>query len=281
MILDTHVHVVADDRDRYPVRDDPPDWPLVTGTDLIAQMDANDVDRAMLVQSFFTYGFDNSYALDCAAAAPDRFDVVVVIDQTEQGAAALLSHLVLERGVRGVRLMPKGMPEGVLWDPRTFPVWERAGELGIPVLVAAEIQHVPAMPAVLERFPEVTVCFEHMWGIEIDRPPFARLAPVVDLARFPNVHLKLAPNNSFAARDADVAPRELYDHLIECFGPRRLMFGTNFPAHPARFGSYAERVEVMRQDLSYLEPADRDAFFGGNAERIWPAGERSTDDSER
>ncbi|HEY1777233.1 MAG TPA: amidohydrolase family protein [Solirubrobacteraceae bacterium] len=271
MIIDTHVHVVAGDRARYPVLPDPPPWPVVTGAALANHMSSVHVERAVLVQSFFTYGFDNSYAIDCAAADPSRFQVVAVIDQLAPDAADVLATLVRDHGVRGVRFMPKGMPEGVLWDPRTFPVWERAGELGIPITVAAEIQHVPQMPAVVERFPEVDVCFEHMWGIEVDAPPFVALEPVVALARLENVHLKLAPNNSFAARDAGIPPRALFDHLIEHFGIARLMWGSNYPAHEPKFGAYADRVHIMQEDLSYLPDADRKAFFAGNAARLWPA----------
>jgi predicted TIM-barrel fold metal-dependent hydrolase len=270
-IIDTHVHVVASDRGRYPVLAAPPAWPTVTGESLAADMDAHDVTRALLVQSFFTYGFDNSFVIDCAAADPDRYQVVCVIDQTAADAPEVLTQLVSDHGVRGVRLMPKGMPEGVLWDPKTFGVWERAGELGIPVTVAAEIQHVPEMPEVVERFPDVRVCFEHMWGIEVGAPPFARIEPVVALARFPNVLLKLAPNNCFAAREAGTPPRALFDHLIRHFGIERLMFGSNYPAHPAKFGDYAARVNIMREDLSYLSEDDQAAFFGGNAARVWPA----------
>ena len=275
-MIDTHVHVVAPDRERYPVLADPPAWPTVTGSALSADMDAEGVTRALLVQSFFTYGFDNSYAIDCAAADPARYQVVCVIDQTAPDAPERLAWLVREHGVRGVRLMPKGMPEGVLWDPKTFGVWERAGELGIPVTVAAEIQHMPRMPEVVERFPDLTVCFEHMWGIEVDRPPFSQLKPVVALAGFANVRLKLAPNNCFAAREAGIRPRALFDHLIEHFGIGRLMFGSNYPAHPSRFGDYAARVAIMREDLSYLSDDEQEAFFCSNAARVWPVDAPST-----
>jgi predicted TIM-barrel fold metal-dependent hydrolase len=269
-MIDTHVHVVAPDRDRYPVRENPPAWPAVTGDALAASMDAQGVTRALLVQSFFTYGFDNSYAIDCAVADPGRYQVVCVIDQTAPDAPEVLTRLVRDQGVRGVRLMPKGMPDGVLWDPRTFGVWERAGELGVPLTVAAEIQHLLEMPQVVERFPDVTACFEHMWDAGIGAPPFTQLEPLVALARFPNVWLKLAPNNCFAAREAGIPPRALFEHLIGHFGIERLMFGSNYPAHPAKFGDYAARVSIMREDLSYLSENEQAAFFGGNAARAWP-----------
>jgi predicted TIM-barrel fold metal-dependent hydrolase len=56
-----------------------------------------------------------------------------VIDQTAPSAAETLSRLVREHGVRRIQLTSMDMPHGVLWDPRTFPVWERAAEAGIPV----------------------------------------------------------------------------------------------------------------------------------------------------
>ena len=270
MIFDTHVHVISADRERYPMLENPPEWPVTTGKRLSSEMEAVGVERAMLVQSFFAYGFDNRYAIDCAAADPRRFQVVAVIDQLAPDAAATLETLVKRNGVRGVRLMPKGMPDGVLWDERTYALWEKAGELGIPITVAAEIQHHGRnLAGIVERFPQVRVAFEHMWGISIDPPPFASLAPVIDLARFPNVHLKLAPNNSHAARDAKVSPRALFDHLFAAFGIDRVMWGSNYPAHPAKFGVYADRLKIMQDDLSYLPEADQEAFFSRNAERLW------------
>ena len=275
MIIDTHVHVVSDDRRAYPMLDGAPDWPVTMDLTLLRDMDALGVDHAMLVQTFFTYGFDNRYAIACAKRHPERFQVVAVIDQTTPDAADVLSDLVENHDVRGVRLMPKGMPEGVLWDPKTFPVWRRAGELNIPLTVAAEIHHVPYMPAVVERFPEVAVCFEHMWGLEIDPPGYQQIAPVLELAQFPNVRLKLAPNNSFAARDAKVEPATFFGLLAETFGVERLMWGSNYPAHTQKFGTLADRLKIMQADFSFLSEADRARFFGGTAQSLWPFNERA------
>jgi predicted TIM-barrel fold metal-dependent hydrolase len=125
-ITDTHVHVVAPDRDRYPVLENPPAWPSVTGGALAADMDALGVTRALLVQSFFTYGFDNSYAIDCAAADPARYQVVGVIDQTAPDAPEVLTRLVREHGVRGVRRRPSASGSARVssafrspWQPRS------------------------------------------------------------------------------------------------------------------------------------------------------------------
>lgn len=270
MIVDTHVHVVSDDRQSYPMRDDAPDWPVTTAESLVAEMDTLGVSHAMLVQTFFTYGTDNSYAIHAAARYPSRFQTVCVIDQARADAPDILTDLVHNHGVRGLRLMPKGHKPGILWDPATFPLWRSAGELGIPVTVAAEIEHIPHMPAVVERFPEVRICFEHMWALDVGQPPFERIKSIFDLARFPNVSLKLAPNNSFAAREAGIPPKAFFQTLVEHFGIGRMMWGSNYPAHCRKFGNLADRLRIMQDDFSFLGSDDRERFFGANALALWP-----------
>lgn len=270
MIVDTHVHVVSSDRERYPVLAGAPDWPITEVDRLLADMDTLAIDRALLVQTFFTYGVDNRYMIDAAARHPDRFQTVCVIDQKAADAPDVLTDLVRNHGVCGLRLMPKGHPEGVLSDPRTFPVWKRTQELGIVVTVAAELEHLPAMPAVVERFPEAKICFEHMWALEVGDPPYPGVRAILALARFPNVYLKLCPNNSFAAREGKGTPQQFFGMLIEHFGIERMMWGSNYPAHAARFGDLAARLRIMQEDFSFLDAPARQRFFGGTALQLWP-----------
>lgn len=135
MIVDTHVHVVSDDRKKYPQIKDTehagsaptvadigqPEWPALTVETLLSTMDECGIDRALLVQTYFTYHFDNSYMIDAALAHPKRFLSVCVIDQLAKDAPDLLTELVEKRGVRGLRMMG-ARGKGVLGDPRTFPL---------------------------------------------------------------------------------------------------------------------------------------------------------------
>jgi L-fuconolactonase len=270
LIVDTHVHVVSGDRDRYPVLPKAPDWPITEVAELVVAMDALAIERALLVQTFFTYGTDNSYMIDAAGRNARRFQTVCVIDQTAPNAPDILSKLVENHGVRGVRLMPKGHPPGVLSNPQTFPVWQHAIDLGIPVLVSAELEHLPEMPAVVERFPQATVCFEHMWALELGDPPYPRINAIFELARFPNVKLKLCPNNSYAAREGNGSPRHFFGMLVERFGANRLMWGSNYPAHTQKFGNLRDRLQIMEQDFSFLSEVERRWFFAETAFSVWP-----------
>jgi L-fuconolactonase len=270
LIVDSHVHVTAASREAYPQLASAPDWPVTPIQNLVVSMDALGIAAAVLVQTFFTYGTDNRYAIDAAAQYPSRFKVVCVIDQTAPSAPATLTDLVRNHGVCGLRLMPKGHPEGILSDPATFPVWETATELNIPVTIAAEAQHLPHMPPLVKRFPAVPICFEHMWGLEFGSTPLQQIKPILDLADFPNVFLKLCPNNSHAIRKTALKPRSFFGAIVERFGPRRLMWGSNFPAHTQKFGSLADRLRIMQEDFAFLSAEENSWFFAGTALSLWP-----------
>ena len=283
MIVDTHVHVVSDDRTAYPqvsdgahgagapsVRDiGQPEWPPLTGEQLVQMMDQCGIDRALLVQTYFTYHFDNRYMVDCARRWPRRFASVCVIDQLAPEAPDVLSDLVENHGVRGLRMMG-ARAMGALADPRTFPLWRRAEELRIPICIGARIEELADVRAPLERFPGVPVALEHVWGIDVGDPPYDRLKVLWEMAAFPNVRLKTAPNNSHAARAGKGSPREFFGKLVDAFGARRIMWGSNYPAHWHHYGGIKERLAIMAEDFAFLGAADRAWIFGEAALTLWP-----------
>ncbi len=70
MIVDTHVHVMSNDRVRYPMLQSAPAWATrggVSTDELIPAMDAAGVDRAILVQAVTSYAGDNAYHADRSA----------------------------------------------------------------------------------------------------------------------------------------------------------------------------------------------------------------------
>jgi L-fuconolactonase len=284
MIVDTHVHIVSDDRKKYPrtsdrapdasapsVRDvGQPEWPAFTIETLIEKMDENGIDRALLVQTYYTYQVDNTYMIDCALSHRDRFQSVCVIDPLAPDAPDLLSELVKEHSVRGLRMMD-GLGKNVLGDKRTFPLWERASALGIPVCISARISELPDARAPIERFTNVKVALEHPWGLDVGDPPYDKLKPLWDMARYPHVYLKTAPNNSHAAREGKSTPRQFFGKLIESFGAKRIMWGSNYPAHWHKYGHIKERLQIMEEDFSFLSAEERRWIFGETALSLWPS----------
>src|SRR5262249_5253878 len=143
-----------------------------------------------------------------------------------------LTYWVKQRGVRGIRLFTTTETEGSwLDDPHTFPVWERAASLGIPICIMTLFHQIPRVRTMLERFPAVTVALDHLAMPRLSAAPLNKgVQPLFDLARSQNLYLKFSTVTLSAARKGKSAPKGLFTRLIDHFGARRLMWGSNFPA---------------------------------------------------
>lgn len=273
-LVDTHVHVIAADRTRYPltpfggrlgewVEEHP-----VTAEELLAAMDGAGVARAVLVAAGSAYGVNNDYAADSAAARPDRFVSACIIDMTAADAADRLEYWVRERGMRGLRLFTTPDPAAPWLDaPSSYPVWRRAEALGITLSVQAGPSHLARIRSMAERFPGVRVALDHLGNaVRGDRAelPEALLA----LAELPNIYLKWSSVNLDAVAQAGVPFQAVLEPLLERFGAGRLPWGSNYPAtyHTA----YEGLVRAGLGAAAFVAEADRVLLFGGAALRLYP-----------
>ncbi len=277
MIVDTHVHVVAPDQQRYPFS--PAGgfrmrglgaWNTehpVSAEQMLATIAGAGVDRAVVVQPFSAYGFDNNYHADSAAAHAARLGSVCTVDPVAADGAERLTYWVRERGMQGLRLTTS--QEGSrLDDPRAFPVWERAGELGIPICVLTSPEHWPAARIMASRFPRVPVLLDHAGGIGA-----GQTAEIVDeligLAALPNVQLKVSTVNFAPLAALGETGLARWRRIVAAYGAERLLWGSNYPV--SQEGSYADMARLGERALPFLSDAQREAMLGGNALRFWPA----------
>ena len=282
MIIDTHSHIIAPDKVKYPLQ--PYGLDQGTGTDrrpaswfedvpasaeqLLHEMDVAGVDGALLVQAMGAYSYDNAYVADSAVAYPDRFSSVVIVDMEASGPADTLRYWA-ERGARGVRLFAITKPMASWLDePRSFPVWEAAAELAMPVVIALLPTLLPQLRNVLERFPDVPVALDHFAFPNLEGgPPYANAPEHFALADFPNLHLKVSSNLLERAEEMGGA-RPFIETLVERFGAERLMWGSDYSQTHDR--SYAELLGLAEDASAGLSSAARAAYLGGTALRLWP-----------
>jgi len=284
VIVDTHVHVFTDDRKRYPqIRDTAragsipsiteigqTEWPLTTVETLIGMMDEAGIAKATLVQAYFVYEYDNRYTVDATLAHRARFASIVVLDPLDPDSPEALTRLVKEQGVTGLRFMRGRLPASSLGEPATFPLWERMQALGVPLAVNDRVAELPKIRKAMERYPGVKVAFEHAWGHKVGAPPeFSVLEPLFAFADNPNVYIKTAINNLAAAREGGGTPEQLYEKLVRVFGAKRIMWSSNYPAHP-RFGGIRERLEESKKPLAFLSREEQDWIFGKTALSVYP-----------
>lgn len=193
-----------------------------------------------------------------------------ILDPTQSDTPDRLSYWVKQRGVCGLRLFTTTETESTwLDDPRTFPVWERAASLGIPICIMTYFHQIPRVRTVLERFPTVNVALDHLAMPRLsDGPPYDSVQPLFELVRYPNLYLKFSSVSLDEARSGKSSPKQLFTRLIDRFGATRLMWGSNFPATHDR--SLKDQLHLAREELSFLPQEDQRWIFGETALTLWP-----------
>jgi len=273
IVVDAHVHVVAKDEAAYPFSPRPLSGPWYreaphSAEDLLACMDEAGVERAVLVQPVGAYAYDNRYAADSAARHPARFSGVCCVDPEAAGAREQLHHWIGERGMRGVRLF--ALSRGASWldDPRTFPLWELATELGAPLVVTIFAEQLPQLRRLLAAFPQAPVALDHCGFPALAGARWREAEPLFALADCANLHLKVSTHVlDAAARHGE--PGAFVGELVARFGAERILWGSDFCQTHDR--PYAELARLGRAAFAGLAAREQALCLGGNALRLWPA----------
>ena len=277
-VIDIHPHIIADDTKRYPLAPlggHQSDWSRtrpVTTEQMIAAMDKAGVAKAAIVQASTCYGHDNSYVADAVAAHPDRFTGVFSVDVLAPDAPERMRHWVGKK-LTGMRLFTIGstMTEQASWldDPKTYPAWDCAGELGLSICLQMSAKAFPQMIKMLERFPKVRVILDHMGRPALeDGPPYAAAESLFALAKYPTVYLKVTERNFTGSRKGKATPESFFAKAVSAFGASRLAWGSNYPSSE---GSLPELLALAKSSLKSLPQADQDWIFAKTAQSLYPA----------
>ena len=243
---------------------------------LLYQMERHGVRYGHLVQ--IGGYFDNTYQEQALARHPGRLVHIVQVDWTRPDAVAQLEALVARGNVSGLRLRPESRSPGE--DP--LAIWRAAARLRLAITVSGNLDTFTSeeWPRVLGAVPEVPVVIEHLGSVNTpdgEAAPWPRRRQVMDLARFPNAHLKLHGLGEFATRASPVrvpfpfaepVPPFL-DWAYDAFGPQRLMWGSDHSLVSSREG-YGLALRLPLEHFAAHSEADRRAIFGGTALRVFP-----------
>jgi L-fuconolactonase len=268
-IIDPHVHVWKHDPRfpfaagaRVPERDAAPET-------LLGLMKANGVARTVIIQVIH-YRYDNSYLSSVLKQYPGFFKGVCRVDPLDPAAPDHLTHIHEEPGFRGVRLSPSADSAGDwIRGPLMPPLWERCRSLGVPMTLLAPIGRMPDAARLIERFPDLTVVIDHMADCPVDQP--RELDKLIALVRYPRVFVKIShtwslSKQAYPWRNSQALVKRLYD----AFGPRRLMWATDWPIVENVAATYAQALTVVRDGMDFLNAEDKSWMLSKTIERVWP-----------
>ncbi len=273
-IFDAHVHVVSDDRQKYPMV---PEWALPEGFSgtadwLVELMDAAGVSGALLVQALW-YGEDNRYFHEAVHRFPGRFVCLGHLpDPFAPDAPEKLSRQYAEEGIRGVRIRIKEdyKAEGVTAG-KADPLIKRAGELGVPVqILTYDADRQPVVLGLARRFPDVKFITDHLGYPRLaEGYPYPSSRAFFDCGRLANCYAKVSLHCELSSQNYPWADLHDFQKLtLEAFGARRLMWGSNYPMLMPN-PPYQQRLYAVRTELPFLSDEERAWILGRTALSLW------------
>jgi len=243
-----------------------------TVADLEAVARAVGIERTVLVQVLASVDETREF-LAVAQSSPLIAGVVGWVDLTGPGVADQLAELP---GLVGIRHLVQGEPDpGWLNRPEVRRGLRAVAAAGLCFDLLTLPHQLPAAIDTVRALPELTFVLDHL-----SKPPIASgqlepwASPLRELAAEPNVVAKLSGLVTEAGPAWEPAALRPYvDVALEAFGPRRLMFGSDWPVCLLA-ADYAEWADAAAGLVAELSPAEREEIFGGTASRVYALDER-------
>jgi predicted TIM-barrel fold metal-dependent hydrolase len=272
MLIDTHVHVWALDAQHRPAPDAkvahpkeaaPVEW-------LLEDMAAFGIDHCVLIQSS-AFGWDNTYMVECLERYPGRFRAIGLVDPLSERNSDDLRYW-MKRGLSGFRLHPLYYPDDHCWIDSTLHdrLWAAAAATRAILQFHMRPWHAVPLARMIARHPTVRVIVDHLGKPDVtEPPPYRSFQPVLALARFPNVWVKIG-DYQIASRQpfpwADTIP--FVAMLKEAFGVSRIVWGTGYPGR-ARLVPLEQALWYIQHGLPCLSADDVACILGETPQRLF------------
>jgi len=239
--------------------------------DLEPRLRAAGFDACVTVQARQTLE-ETAWLLELADRNPFVVGVVGWVDLCSPDAPAQLERFAKHPKLVGVRHIVQGEADDRFLLRADFGRGIAfLEEFGLAYDILIHPRHLAVAAEFVNRFPRQRFVLDHLAKPEIARGEIrAWTRDVRALAAEPNVHAKL----SGLVTEADWkrwTPDELRPYLdvaFACFGPGRLMAGSDWPVCPLA-GDYGRVMGVITEYLGERPAAEREAVLGGNARAFW------------
>jgi L-fuconolactonase len=273
--VDAHHHVWTLSRGDYgwlqPTPALAPIYRDFTITELRPLLAAAGIDATVLVQAAPTLA-ETRFLLD--AARGSRGIVRGVVGWADLGAPdaiETLGALARDPLLKSVRPMLQDLadPEWIA-RPELQPTLAALPQLGVRFDALVRPVHLRSLLRALERHPDLEAVVDHCAKPDIAGPRWQPWADdIAALARESSAHCKLSGLVTEAgARWTVEALRPYFDHVLDCFGPKRVLWGSDWPVVTlaASYDAWSSASDTL---LAGLSPVDREAIRGGNARRFY------------
>ena len=238
--------------------------------DLAPHLAACGVDGTVFVQATHAVA-ETRWVFELAREAEFIKGVVGWLDLTAPDLADQVDRLRAEGPLVGVRHQVHDEPdEAWLLRPAVVQGLRTLAATGMPYDLLVRPPHLPHLPRLFDAVPHMTWVVDHIAKPLIaqgEMEPWRR--DLRRVAEYPNVVCKVS--GMITEASADWTPddiRPYFDAVLAMFGPRRLLFGSDWPVCLLR-GSYEQVHGLVGQFVAELSEDEQAAVWGGTAARVY------------
>ncbi|MEO8156352.1 MAG: amidohydrolase family protein [Betaproteobacteria bacterium] len=232
---------------------------------------ANGIIGSIAVQAAQTVA-ETRWLLEQARASGGLIKGVVGwIDMAAPDAPDVLRDLARDRLLRGIRPMLQEIAD-VEWvlQPQLAPTLHTLIELDLSFDLLVRPPHLKAALALLGQHPDLRAIVDHGGKPDIAHGTWQPWADDIRrIARETAAYCKLSGLVTEARPGWKVDDLRRYaEHLLECFGAQRLLWGSDWPVMLLN-ADYPDWLSATRQFLAWQSAADRMAILNDNAMRFY------------
>ncbi|SEE16470.1 amidohydrolase family protein [Bradyrhizobium erythrophlei] len=238
--------------------------------DLMPHLAAAAIEGTILVQAAPTEA-ETAFMLDVAKGAELVRGVVGWIDFDADDAATRVDMIAGRELLVGLRPMVQDIADDDwLLRPELAAPLEAMAQYGLVFDALVLPRHLPRLVQVVDRHPDLQFVLDHFGKPQLATGDIAAWKDdVASLAARSNVVCKLSGLATEAAPNWQVADlREAVEHALACFGPQRMLWGSDWPVVNLA-GGYAQWFAAAESLLADLSSEAGAAIFGGNAARVY------------
>jgi L-fuconolactonase len=238
--------------------------------DLAPHLVAAEIEGTILVQAAPTEA-ETLFLLEIAEGAEVVRGVVGWTDFDAADGPARIEALATRKLLVGLRPMVQDIADDDwLLRPPLAPLLRAMVRHHLVFDALVLPRHLPRLLQVVDRHPDLSFVLDHFGKPQLATGEIAEWRrDVASLAERPNIVCKLSGLVTEARPDWQIADlRPAVDHVLKCFGPRRMMWGSDWPVLnlAGDYSRWLAAAEMLLADLSADEKAD---VFGGTAARVY------------
>lgn len=240
--------------------------------DLAPYLAAAGIEGTILVQAAPTEA-ETMFLLEIAEGAELVRGVVGWTDFDAADAVARIEALAAQKLLVSLRPMVQDIADDDwLLRPALAPMLRAMARHHLVFDALVLPRHLPRLLQVIDRHPDLSFVLDHFGKPQLATGEIANWRrDVAALAERPNIVCKLSGLVTEARPDWQIADlRPAVDHVLRCFGPQRMMWGSDWPVLNLA-GDYARWLAAAETLLADLSVDEQEDVFGGTAARVYLA----------